>query len=299
MSSPEPRSEYATPSTRSSGRMAISNFPLPSINGILAQTLSFGPLSGANATRLGGTVTPPPVQLPLSPPPSCVQQEPILPPPSPPVSPKTIFNQLSNQVRHRISDIATHLQIHHVSPSNFDAFLNLHGEEPILKGIKLEYDSPSMPIIMYPPPAAFHEYTPVFLQSVLIGLRKTTFDTPERQRSLGIRAIGYRSRDGSYMVPDAAVAVMPRGGLPRLWPMRMSSLLPVNCAAKVTPAASQTGRMIPIAPPILSRTRLTHPLAVAAPTSPLHAHTSVKYTSLAHAKPSSRSQTRPTRKHAT
>lgn len=32
---------------------------------------------------------------------------------------------------------------------------------------------------------------------MLIGLRNTTFDTPERQRSLGIRAIGYRSRDGS------------------------------------------------------------------------------------------------------
>lgn len=94
----------------------------------------------------------------------------------------------------------------------------LHGESPNLKGIKLEYDSASLRIIMYPPPAAYHECTPVFLQSVLIGLRNTTFDTPERQRSLGIRAIGYRSRDGSYMVPDAAVAVMPRGGSPRLWP---------------------------------------------------------------------------------
>lgn len=135
------------------------------------------------------------------------------------MSPKAIFTQLSNQVRHhRISDIVTEVQIHNVSPANFDAFLILHGESPNLKGIKLEYDSRSLRIIMYPPPAAYHECTPVFLQSVLIGLRNTPFDTPERQRSLGIRAIGYRSRDGSYMVPDAAVAVMPRGGSPRLWP---------------------------------------------------------------------------------
>lgn len=73
----------------------------------------------------------------LSPPPSCVQREPILLPPSPPISPQAIFNQLSNQVQHRISNIKTELQLHHVSPANFEALLMLHAESPIVKGITL------------------------------------------------------------------------------------------------------------------------------------------------------------------
>lgn len=100
----------------------------------------------------------------------------------------------------------------------FEEFLVLHGEADILKGIKLEYDSRSCHIIMSPPPTPYHDCTPFFLQSTLFSLRDTPFDTPARQRSLVVREIAFRTRGGSFMVPDSAVVVMPLDGEPRLWP---------------------------------------------------------------------------------
>lgn len=166
----------------------------------------------------GGVTTPPTQYLPRSPPPSSVvKRQPNLLPPSA----DSIFHQLSNHVlQHRNAHHYDRhqIQIPHVSLSNFEAFLALHGEANILKGIKLEYDSYSGHIIMCPPPTPYHDCTPYFLQSTLFALRGTPFDTPSRQRSLTVREIGFRTRDGSFMVPDAAVVVMPLDGEPRLWP---------------------------------------------------------------------------------
>lgn len=53
---------------------------------------------------------------------------------------------------------------------------------------------------------------------MLFSLRGTSFDTDARQATLGVREISFRSRDGSYLVPDAAVVVLDDETTPRLWP---------------------------------------------------------------------------------
>lgn len=100
----------------------------------------------------------------------------------------------------------------------FDAFLAHDRDAPILKRIKLEYDARSCRITMCPPPLPYHDCTPYFLQSALFAMRGTGFDTPARQRSLVVREVAFRSSDGSYMVPDAAVVVTPVGSPARVWP---------------------------------------------------------------------------------
>lgn len=138
-----------------------------------------------------------------------------------PQSGESIFHQLSRHLRkHRSARPSDHhqLRITDVTPANFEAFLTSHCYDDLLKGVDLEYDALAGQIIMCPPPAPYHDCTPVFLQSVLIGLRSTPFDTPARQRTLSVREIRFRSPNGSYMVPDAAVVVLSVEGDVRVWP---------------------------------------------------------------------------------
>lgn len=100
----------------------------------------------------------------------------------------------------------------------FESFLDEHGDAIRMEHIKLEYDGTSCRIIVYGPPIPYHDCTPVFLQKVLIGLQGTAFDTPARQDTLSVREIAFRSRDRSFIMPDAAVVVIDDEAPPRLWP---------------------------------------------------------------------------------
>lgn len=169
--------------------------------------------------RTDTAVTPPSLYRPLSPPPSsAIKQHPLanLPP-----TPHSIFNEISQHVlehRNILRPLDVPIHIHNVSPSVFDVFLANDRDAPILKRIKLEYDARSCRITVCPPPLPYHDCTPYFLQSALFALRGTHFDTPVRQRSLVVREVAFRSSDGSYMVPDAAVVVTPVGAPARIWP---------------------------------------------------------------------------------
>lgn len=183
-------------------------------------------------------VTSPTCYLPPSPPPSSllIKQDALPLPPNP----SSIFHQLSNHVLQQRKALRPHnsqLEIHHVTPTNFQAFLDQDREAPILKRIKLEYDASSSRIIMCPPPLPYHDCTPYFLQSALFALRSTPFDTPARQRSLVVREVAFQSSDGSYLVPDAAVVVTPLGAPARIWPTIVvevaNTQLYANARAKV------------------------------------------------------------------
>lgn len=100
----------------------------------------------------------------------------------------------------------------------FEQFLDDHGEAIREQHLKLEYIAASCQIIVYGPPAPYHDCTPVFLQKVLFGLRRTAFDTPSRQDTLAVREIPFRAPDGSFLEPDAAVVVLDDDAPPRLWP---------------------------------------------------------------------------------
>lgn len=137
-------------------------------------------------------------------------------------TPDSIFRELSYHIlQHVVTERPEHrpLDLLYVSATDFESFLTHHGKAAILGGIKLEYDARARRIIMCPPPARYHDCTPDFLRSVITGLQTNpSFDTPARQQSLSVRETAFRSRDGSYLVPDAAVVVWPTDGEPREWP---------------------------------------------------------------------------------
>lgn len=177
------------------------------------------PVSVSPIPRTKTAVTPPTAYRPLSPPPSsAAKHDPLanlLP------TPRSIFDQISQHVLAHRTVLRPHsvpIHINHVSPSVFDTFLANDRDAPLLKRIKLEYDARSSRLTMCPPPLPYHDCTPYFLQSALFALRGTPFDTPARQRSLVVREVAFRSSDGSYMVPDAAVVVTPVGAPARIWP---------------------------------------------------------------------------------
>lgn len=198
------------PPARTSATLPYKNTPTPSPASSSASSSLNISLS---SSHLAGTVTPPVAYQPLSPPPSTLVNPKDLP------SPDTLFRTILHDLPQCRGDSAMRpIHIDLVSPAVFEQFLNDHGDAIRQQHLKLEYVASSCRIIVYGPPTPYHDCTPFFLQKVLFGLQGTAFDTPARQDTLAVREISFRSRDGSFLVPDAAVVVIDDEAPPRLWP---------------------------------------------------------------------------------
>lgn len=207
---PPPRA-MSPPPTRTSATLPYKTPILSPATSSSSLTLSL------SSSHLAGTITPPNANLPLSPPSSSLVNRKIAP------SPDELFRTIIHHLRHRPGESAIEapqalIHIDLISRTVFETFLNDHGDAIRQQHLKLEYDAASSRIIVYGPPTPYHDCTPFFLQKVLFALQSTDFDTPARQDTLAVREISFRSRDGSFLVPDAAVVVIDDEAPPRLWP---------------------------------------------------------------------------------
>lgn len=133
---------------------------------------------------------------------------------------KRVFREIKTTPK-RTYDPETQLQhvLRHANITTvaFNNFLDVPILHTLMGRSKIESISSSSHIYIYAPPQPYHDCSPPFLRRVL---QRTSFDTAARQDTLQVCQSSWRAPDGSYLVPDAAVAVLDieSDEPPRLWP---------------------------------------------------------------------------------